>query len=177
MLCLALALTTTTQAVQFFPLTAPVAQHWVGPEFWGNRNHDWRVTAEGLESLAPLPNRSLALLTFDTTGDFATAMDVEWLNQTRARAEARVGWQFDAKGQFNDYRDSAVFGTGTFAGLNGVGDLVIGGKIAPGPGRLAMRNGVKLGLQLVGSQATVRAVYEGQQWSLSNEVTRNPGEC
>lgn len=175
MLCLALALATTSQEVQFFPLTAPVAQHWVGPEFWGNRNHDWQVTGEGLESIAPLPNRSLALLTFETTGDFATAMDVEWLNQTRARAESRVGWQFDAKGQFNDYRDSAVFGTGTFAGLNGVGDLVVGGKTAPGPGRMAMRRGVKLGLQLNGNQATVKAVHEGREWSVTNEVTRNPG--
>ncbi|MBX3097306.1 MAG: hypothetical protein KF812_10625, partial [Fimbriimonadaceae bacterium] len=159
----------------YYPFKSPEPRFWIGPEFWGNRNHDWQLSPEGLECISPLPNRNLAYLSSDTAGDFVATFDVQWLNQTRAQSEARVGVEFDCAGSFNDYRDSAVYGRGTFVGFNPLGQILIGEKEFPGPGRLAMRQGVNLQVVARGEVVTVFARWPGASASFSAAVERKTG--
>lgn len=107
---------------------------WVGPEYWTNPLQDWRVSRGRLECINAGPNRSAHLLTHDLGAGPGTArLDVRvaaFAPAPQGSPEAWTGFRIGARGRFNDYRDSAVYGRGIEGGLRGDGRLFAGDRTA-----------------------------------------------
>ncbi len=107
---------------------------WPGPEYWTNPLQDWRVKDGRLECTNAGPNRSAHLLTYDL-GPQAGAARLEarlagFRPVSKDPGEGWTGFRIAARGRFNDYRDSAVYGRGIDAGLRGDGRLFAGDTTA-----------------------------------------------
>ncbi|MFC2128050.1 alkaline phosphatase D family protein, partial [Bacteroidota bacterium] len=102
---------------------------WVGPEYWSNPIQDWQVSNGELECLVSKPNRNVHVLTKklnSATGDFSMQVDLRLLNSEVAIKGANwVGFSIGSKGEFNDFRDNAIFGKGLNAGVTTSGNLFI----------------------------------------------------
>jgi hypothetical protein len=107
-----------------------VERVWPGPDYWTNRLQDWRIRDGRLECLAAAGDRNVHLLTRTLSGKPGT-----WSIRVRVRVLASpkdvrqknwVGFRFGARGEFGDYRDSAVYGKGPEAGLLSDGTLFLG---------------------------------------------------
>ena len=104
---------------------------WIGPEYWANRLQDWRVNNGRLECLTAGENRTVHLLPCQVgAGDGSVKLQATLglAPGLTANAEACVGFAFGVKGDFDDYRDSAVHGRGELAGLSPDNKLRIGDK-------------------------------------------------
>jgi len=118
-------------SVQGFQSQLPdsVTQPWLGPEYWSNPLQDWRLHDGRIECVNAGGDRNVYLLTHDVTADEGT---LELRVRTGALGDAArmgtgfVGFRVGIRGFFNDYRDSAVFGTGVHAGITPDGRLFIG---------------------------------------------------
>ena len=101
----------------------------IGPEYWSNPMQDWRISNGKLECLVSKKNRNVHLLTrkIDSiTGTFTMRVNIKLLNTDIAEEGTNwVGFSIGSKGQFNDYRDSAIFGKGLNLGVNTLGNLFI----------------------------------------------------
>ena len=107
-----------------------VVRTWVGPEYWANRLQDWRIANGRLECLVSAPNRCVHVLTRQLgvhKGEFKMSVHFGLLNkESSSSAKNRVGFRIGAQGEFNDYRDSAIYGKGLDAGITATGKLFIG---------------------------------------------------
>ena len=104
---------------------------WAGPEYWANRLQDWRVREGRLENVFQGKNRNVQLLTHQVNGSaggFSIRVRLGLVPGERGSAPAQgwAGFLVGAKGEFNDYRDSAVHGKGLSAGVSCSGELFIG---------------------------------------------------
>lgn len=107
---------------------------WIGPDYWANRLQDWRLSEGRLECLFRGPNRTVHILTRELAagaGDMAMSVNLT-LDPPHdgKRPPCWAGFVIGAKGEFDDYRDSAIYGKGLHAGITDKGELFIG--IAPG---------------------------------------------
>ncbi|MEX0772729.1 MAG: alkaline phosphatase D family protein [Balneolales bacterium] len=119
--------------------------NWVGPDFWGNRLQDWRISDGKVECMYSGGNRNLQSLTHQLdkrTQDFTTSVQAEVLNKTGSGNDY-VGFRLGAKAKdapcpvtFTDYRRAAVYGEGLDAGITADGRLFIGDKKSPHPIKL-----------------------------------------
>ena len=104
---------------------------WPGPDYWTNPLQDWRIKGGRLECANAGPNRSTHLLTYDVgTEPGAAQMEVRLADFQPGSTDPRESWtgfRVAARGRFNDYRDSAVYGRGVDAGIRGDGRLFAGG--------------------------------------------------
>lgn len=107
-----------------------VQRIWIGPEFWANRLQDWQLDNGRVECITSEPNRNLNLLTWrldNTEGEFIIQVTTGLLTDSLINNEKSwIGFRIGAKGQFNDYRDDAIFGKGLNIGITTGGDLFIG---------------------------------------------------
>ncbi len=103
---------------------------WIGPEFWANRLQDWRLNDGRMECLTSEPNRNLNLLTWrleEVEGEFEMQVRTGLLSDSLPHNDKNwIGFRLGAKGQFNDYRDDAIYGKGLNIGITTEGDLFIG---------------------------------------------------
>ncbi len=103
---------------------------WVGPEYWANRLQDWRIRDGAAECVVSLPDRNLFLLTAEAgpeQGHLSVRSRFRLLNPGQLKGgENWVGFRIGIKGEFDDYRDSAVHGKGLDLGLTSGGRLFIG---------------------------------------------------
>lgn len=104
---------------------------WIGPEYWSNPLQDWQIKDGELHCLVSNTNRNVHLLTKkldSTTGNLKMSVAIK-LHQiiTSEKNKDWVGFSIGSKGQFNDYRDNAVFGKGLNMGISTNGNLFIGG--------------------------------------------------
>jgi alkaline phosphatase D len=103
---------------------------WIGPEYWTNPLQDWQVDKGRLSCIFAGPNRSLHLLThvLETgSGTFETRVQIGIPSVTsETKAAGWAGFIIGAKGEFNDYRDAAVYGKGIMAGISTSGRIFIG---------------------------------------------------
>jgi hypothetical protein len=109
-------------------LPAGLTRPWAGADCWTNPMEDWQVSDGKLENVAAGGGRSVVLLTCELSGepsDFEISVDVE-PRSDRLADQGFVGFLVGLAGQFDDYRDSAVYGTGLAAGISGDGRLFIG---------------------------------------------------
>ena len=102
----------------------------IGPEYWANPLQDWQVANGKLECLVSKKNRNVHLLTkkLDSIrGDFQMSVDLEVFNtEISDKGTNWIGFSVGSKGEFNDYRDSAIFGKGLNVGITTAGNLFIG---------------------------------------------------
>ena len=103
---------------------------WIGPEFWSNPMQDWRFRNGRIECFVSGGNRTLYLLTRELSekpGSFVMQAELGRLDDDSSPlGEGFAGFRLGIKGHYNDYRDSAIYGTGLNAGINSKGQLFIG---------------------------------------------------
>ncbi len=104
-------------------------RNWIGPEYWSNPLQDWQIKDGELQCLVSDKNRNIHLLTkkLDSTkGDLTMEVDFK-IHQIIASEnnEDWIGFSIGSKGEFNDYRDSAIFGKGLNLGISTNGNLFI----------------------------------------------------
>ncbi len=101
-----------------------------GAEIWTNPLQDWRVRDGALECFVAGAERNVYLLTHglgDQAETLRMQVTVEPLaNTDTASDDGYVGFRFGIKGRYSDYRDSAVRGQGTKAGILADGTLFVG---------------------------------------------------
>jgi len=102
---------------------------WVGPEYWANPLQDWQLRNGELECLVSKQNRNVHLLTKkldSSTGTLSMRVSLKLLSSDELISNKNwVGFSIGSKGQFNDYRDDAVFGKGLNIGITTIGKLFI----------------------------------------------------
>ena len=106
----------------------PVARVWAGPEYWTNPMQDWQAENGRLTCNFAGPGRTVHLLTYDLekgTGNFETSV-IAGLPFDDPGTQGWAGFIIGARGEFNDYRDAAVYGKGITAGVTAGGKLFIG---------------------------------------------------
>ncbi len=102
---------------------------WIGPEYWSNPMQDWQVEKGRLICNFAGPDRSVHLLPYsieNSTGNLETSLIVGIPSATmETGATGWAGFLIGARGEFNDYRDNAVYGKGLLAGITTNGNLFI----------------------------------------------------
>lgn len=134
---------------------------WIGPEFWSNPLQDWRFRNGRLECFVSGGNRTVYLLTrelSEKTGNFAMQVELGRIeDDSTPLDEGFAGFRLGIKGRYNDYRDSAIYGTGLNAGVTAAGQLFIG-EIRGTPSSVA------------GFPRPIRLTFEAQQRSSGYEL-------
>ncbi|MEL6925644.1 MAG: hypothetical protein AAFO94_16485, partial [Bacteroidota bacterium] len=98
-----------------------VTRTFLGPEFWANPMQDWQINQGRLECLVSDRNRNVQLLTHQLSqidGSFSLRVNTGRL--TAMDENEPTGWtgfRFGIQGQFDDYRDNAIYGQGLEAGI------------------------------------------------------------
>lgn len=102
----------------------------IGPEYWANPMQDWRVANDRIECLVSDENRNIHLLTRqlgDHTGRLEMKIQVGFFNTDLSILNRNwAGFSLGSRGEFDDYRDNAIFGRGLNIGLSTNGALFIG---------------------------------------------------
>ncbi len=121
---------------------------WVGPAYWANPLQDWRISSGRLECVVSGGNRNVHLLTHplgDGAGDLRMSVRLGRLDKGASRlGPGWVGFRIGAKGQLNEYRDSALKGVGLHAGVTTAGVLFVG---EPGRAKLHPTSAGPVGLK------------------------------
>jgi phosphodiesterase/alkaline phosphatase D-like protein len=130
-----------------------VKRIWIGPDYWANRLQDWQLDGGRMECIKMAANRNVTLLTVRLApqkGGFNLSVktgipETDKLNS----AENWLGWRIGIKGEFDDYRDDAVYGRGLNAGITAAGVLFIGAsRQEQNEGNPALRSVLQRGLTL-----------------------------
>jgi len=169
--CLVLA---ATPAAAFqTQLPNGVNRPWIGPEYWSNPLQDWRLRDGRIECFQPGGDRSVFLLTHEASGEGSLSLRVRTGRiyfPGPALAAGFAGFRVGIRGFFNDYRDSAVYGTGVHAGLASDGRLFIGTLSDSTPKLTTQFDDVELRLDI--AQGAWRLAARDQQGALLGEVRR-----
>jgi alkaline phosphatase D len=103
---------------------------WLGPEYWANPLQDWQVTDARIECVGSGGDRNVALLTHELAeraGAFQCSVMVGRSSENSGKkGEGWVGFRIGSRGDFADYRDSAVRGRGLPVGFALDGRLFVG---------------------------------------------------
>ncbi|RMG60991.1 MAG: twin-arginine translocation pathway signal protein, partial [Bacteroidetes bacterium] len=117
----------STAFASAFPETQRV---FVGPDYWTNPLQDWSVVKGRLECRVSALNRNVHLLTRELKpggGNLDMRVQLGFLQHDTIRSRHNyVGFRLGARGQFDDYRDNALFGKGLDVGITAFGELFIG---------------------------------------------------
>ena len=108
-----------------------VERTWIGPEYWANPLQDWRLKDGRVECVGSGGDRNVFLLTRELSpgdGSFSCSVRLGKLNPKSGKGWA--GFKIGTRGQFGDYRDSAIRGRGLRVGITAAGVLFIGGMDA-----------------------------------------------
>lgn len=104
------------------------ARTFIGPEYWSNPMQDWQIENGELVCLVSKPGRNVHILTkkLDTAkGDLKMSVELKALNLKNIDNISWIGFSIGSKGEFNDYRDNAIFGKGLDLGVTTNGNLFI----------------------------------------------------
>ncbi len=118
-----------------------VERVWLGPEYWTNRLQDWRLQNGEAQCVVSRPERNVQLLTYDLTPDaqpFEMSVHVGVSSRVESSLQNRVGFLVGVRGQFHDYRDSAIRGKGLAVGLTTSGILFIRSRTAADTSRASV---------------------------------------
>ena len=103
---------------------------WLGADFWANRLQDWEINNGRINCLVSDRNRNVNLLTCrlsENDGDFSVSVATGLINPENEPSDNNwIGIRIGAKGEFDDYRDDAIYGKGLNLGVTTSGDLFIG---------------------------------------------------
>ena len=130
MVVVAIPATRVTDAAELRSAWPKDARVWAGPEYWANPLQDWRVAKGRLECFRSGDNRNVHLLTRELRpqpGSFRMSVRIGRLTPPGKVLDGGwVGFRIGARGQWHDYRDSAIRGKGIDAGMMTDGRLFIG---------------------------------------------------
>ncbi len=100
---------------------------WLGGDYWANPMEDWRIHNGVLECTRSGANRNVHLLTRDLN-DAAKpfTLSVKLGRVDGAKGAGSAGFRIGIRGEIDDYRHAALFGTGIDAGITSDGRLFIG---------------------------------------------------
>ncbi|WP_291864858.1 alkaline phosphatase D family protein [Maribacter sp.] len=102
----------------------------ISPQYWANPMQDWQVANDRIECLVSNENRNIHLLTrqlSEQEGSLEMRVRLGFFNNEVSNLNKNwAGFSIGSKGQFNDYRDNAVFGKGINIGVSTNGTLFIG---------------------------------------------------
>lgn len=103
---------------------------WIGPEYWSNPLQDWQLNGGRMECIVSGGDRNVILLTREITneqGEFKLSVEFGKLSDKISSLEQGwIGFKIGVRGEFSDYRDSAVRGEGYPIGITTNGRLFIG---------------------------------------------------
>ena len=107
-----------------------IKRTWIGPQYWTNRLQDWRLNNGRIECIKAGPNRNVNLLTVRTGNKpgaviFSVRLGLSNIENIAGK-DNWLGWRIGIKGQFDDYRDDAIYGSGLNVGITTAGNLFIG---------------------------------------------------
>jgi len=109
--------------------SSTIARTWVGPQYWTNPIQDWQIENGELECLVSKANRNIHILTKKMEakdGSLNMKVNFKLFNLKPSKAnKSWVGFSIGSKGEFNDYRDNAIFGKGLNIGVTTEGNLFI----------------------------------------------------
>ncbi|MCC6538865.1 MAG: alkaline phosphatase D family protein [Bryobacterales bacterium] len=154
-------------------LPSGVDRPWIGPEYWANPLQDWRLRDGRIECFQPGGDRNVYLLTHEAAGEGTLLLRVRTGRLDfpgSALATGFVGFRVGIRGFFDDYRDSAVYGTGVHAGLATDGRLFIGTPSASTPQLATQFEEVELRLEI--AAGSWRLAAHDKQGELLGEVRR-----
>jgi alkaline phosphatase D len=118
-----------------------IERTWLGPDFWANRLQDWEIRDGRIECLVAGENRNVNLLTaelMEERGGFSVSAKMGFLDDSIPVSRQNwIGFRLGARGQFDDYRDSAIYGEGLEAGISTTGELFIGSLTESGASKLS----------------------------------------
>ncbi len=107
-----------------------ITRTWIGPQYWANRLQDWQLHNGRLECVTAQANRNLHVLTRrlqKEPGNFVISFKTGILSpELTGERRSWIGLKIGARGNFNDYRDDAIYGNGLHAGITSGGELFIG---------------------------------------------------
>ncbi len=149
--------------------SAEASRPWVGRDYWANPLQDWHIRNGLLECHVAGGDRNVFLLTREIgarPGDIDMSVTLGRLaGDTGPLGEGFVGFRVGIRGAFDDYRDSAVRGTGLNVGVAGDGRLFIGTleEDAPRVSSLDRRLVLHLRVEPAGGvyRLTLTATHEG----------------
>jgi alkaline phosphatase D len=109
-------------------LPAGVQRPWVGPEVWTNPLEDWQLRKGSVQNLVAGGDRNAVILTAELNQEEAPFTVRTRIDQQSflLRDNGFAGIEVGIRGDFSDYRDSAIHGRGLVAGVNTKGQLFIG---------------------------------------------------
>ena len=102
---------------------------WIGNEYWANPLQDWQLNNGQIECVSSGGYRNIYLLTNEIgskKGDFTISVRAKNLTSENELTEGWIGFEIGVKGEFNDYRDSAIRGRGFPVGITTHGQMFIG---------------------------------------------------
>ena len=145
---------------------------WAGPEYWGNRLQDWRISSGALVCSVRGPNRTLHCLTHTATHpEFTTSVEVK---RPGEGSGSITGFRLGLKGRVDDVRSAAVHGTGVDVGIDGSGELVIGDQRSSGAGLAQVvrpaSGALRLEATVTGSGATVQVTLRARSAADGSEL-------
>ena len=108
-------------------LDSGIDRPWIGPDFWANPMEDWRLLDGIATNTHSGGDRELVLLTAELNDQASPFLLRAVFSPVETKAKAGfVGFQLGLRGQFADYRDSAIYGSGLAAGIDVSGRMFIG---------------------------------------------------
>src|SRR5262245_21759440 len=152
---------------------------WLGPEVWSNPLQDWRLRNGRIECFVSGRDRNVVLPTHGVTDQpGAVSMRVRLgrlEDDSTPLQKGFVGFRLGIHGRLNDYRDSALYGIGVYAGLAWDGRLLVGKLEADAPRAPEPFQNLELRLDATQTGATcqVRVAALDAQGKVLAEITRS----
>ncbi len=102
---------------------------WLGPEFWANRLQDWQIKNGRIKALFAGPRRRAFLvdreISSTETGSLKFTSKIHFDTSLNSELNCKAGFELGIKGEFDDYRDSAIHGRGIMFLTNPQGGLFV----------------------------------------------------
>ncbi|MCS7025295.1 MAG: alkaline phosphatase D family protein [Bryobacteraceae bacterium] len=150
--------------------SSTISRPWLGPDYWANPLQDWRLRNGRLECFVAGGDRHVILLTRELSpqaGELQMSVRFGRLEEDQSPlGQGFVGFRFGIRGQFGDYRDTAVHGIGVNAGVTGDGMLFIADPETQGP---------RINLNQQNLTLRLQAAPEGEAYRIALEVADEHG--
>jgi hypothetical protein len=152
---------------------------WIGPDFWSNPLQDWQYRNNRMECVVSGGDRHVYLLTHelaDRTGRASIRVKLGRLEDDIATLSAGfAGFRIGIRGKFQDYRDSALYGTGLNAGISSEGRLFIGpgGAVSEAVAGFPRPVELRLDLEPFGGAYTLHLSARDEQGRVLASTTRH----
>lgn len=139
-------------------LPANLERSWISGDFWANPLQDWRLADGRIECVVSGGDRNLSLLTRELGEEFSATVELGPLDSASSSGEGFAGLRFGLQGYWKDYRDTALRGAGTDAGITTDGRLFLGVPEPSSPRVSIPSTGLTMRLTVRGGYAELAAL-------------------